>query len=534
MKLIDNQPMFGKDLKYLLVLALLAWLTYSLPSVQASFGTANALDSFASISGIADAGSQTAAAVTGAITLVPQQNAAASPTVDPTVCPAGFVCTPNPKLSVTSTVIGGPSPEVVSYRFNLAGVDRIQLMLSANNGTASVPGFTAHVNGSRDNALGQTTINTHGQTIAEWQVVFTNKTGKDVLIGLKAVGYSGGKQVGADADALTIPGVPSSTFCPFGYTCTPAQSNAQANLSVDPSSPLAQTVAVTDTTNNQYLGLPVLVFDVGAQNSNLNLKSVAVHFNVSSGSGSLSAAYLYQGSTLVSSASVVNGTATFAPITVGTNGAAIPVNTTVPYTVKVDVSNIGANGIAIAAAMDNTNLIASDSNGSTATTVGMAAGNVITVVKGGPAFSIAGVPTITKMNTITDQKGNSTSTYAATFNVQVTAVGSNVDMGLPSFVKGPAFNPSSFTVKKNGAPASQPMLVSYAAPAGAVVGLDGTYFTVARNQTVTVPVVVTFIVPNAGANVYSVQELSAQWIAPGGFTTVVNLPNTPAWITSSI
>ncbi|MBU6232431.1 peptidoglycan-binding protein, partial [Patescibacteria group bacterium] len=42
--------------------------------------------------------------------------------------------------------------------------------------------------------------------------------------------------------------------------------NAQANVSLDPASPLVSAVPVTDTTNNQYLGLPVLTFDVNAQN----------------------------------------------------------------------------------------------------------------------------------------------------------------------------------------------------------------------------------------------------------------------------
>ena len=54
--------------------------------------------------------------------------------------------------------------------------------------------------------------------------------------------------------------------------------NAQANISLDASSPLANSVPVTDTTNNQYLGLPVLVFDVNAQNDTLHLHDVKVSF----------------------------------------------------------------------------------------------------------------------------------------------------------------------------------------------------------------------------------------------------------------
>ena len=87
-----------------------------------------------------------------------------------------------------------------------------------------------------------------------------------------------------------------------GLTINPSLTdNAQANVSLDSASPLAASVPVTDTTNNQYLGLPVLIFDVNAQNDTLHLHDVKVRF-ATSGTGSIGAAYLYQGSTAVQSA----------------------------------------------------------------------------------------------------------------------------------------------------------------------------------------------------------------------------------------
>jgi len=115
--------------------------------------------------------------------------------------------------------------------------------------------------------------------------------------------------------------------------------SATANISLDGSSPLTGSVGVTNTTQGQYLGLPVMVFDVNANGDTLHLHSVSVGIQ-NTGSGTVSAAYLYQGSTPISSASIINGIATFQNISDGTPGAGIPVNTTVPFTVKVDVSGL--------------------------------------------------------------------------------------------------------------------------------------------------------------------------------------------------
>jgi len=114
-----------------------------------------------------------------------------------------------------------------------------------------------------------------------------------------------------------------------------------ASLSLDAVSPLTQTVAVTNTSAGLYLGLPVLVFDVNAQGDNMHLHSLTVNINTAgSTGGAVSAAYLYRGATPIMSTSIVNGQANFGNIPDGTLGATIPVNTTLPYTVKVDVTGL--------------------------------------------------------------------------------------------------------------------------------------------------------------------------------------------------
>ena len=119
-------------------------------------------------------------------------------------------------------------------------------------------------------------------------------------------------------------------------------SGVSATLSLDASTPQTQSVNVTNTTQGQYLSLPVVVFDVSAQGGTLHLHNILADI-VSSGNGFVNAAYLYQGSTLISSTAVTNNQANFS-ISDGTAGASIPVNTTVPYTIKVDVSGLSASG----------------------------------------------------------------------------------------------------------------------------------------------------------------------------------------------
>ena len=202
--------------------------------------------------------------------------------------------------------------------------------------------------------------------------------------------------------------------------------NAIANISTNSASPQTASVPVTDTTNGQILQLPVLVFDVGSQNDSLHLRQVQVAIS-GSGTGTTTAAYLYQGATQISSAAVSAGVATFSNIVNGTAGASIPVNTTVTYTIKVDVTGVTSSSVTVTPSLvvANTTVLASDD--STVTTKnGSAPGFTTTVLGKGPAFSLASAPVATVTGTNQSGSTNSTSTVTATFNVNVQAIGSNV------------------------------------------------------------------------------------------------------------
>ena len=315
-----------------------------------------------------------------------------------------------------------------------------------------------------------------------------------------------------------------------------ASSNSAAQISLDVNSPLANNVPADNLVAGTYLGLPVLIFDVNAEGDNLHLRTVTVNI-AESGAGNVPAAYLYQGSTPIASASVINGTATFA-IPDGTLGATIPGYTSVPYTIKVDVTGVVATGSETVAASLGTNQIIFSSADEGVPAYGSAQGNTIGVAGAGAMFNLSGEPSITKVVASQDQNGNATDTYTATFNVTVTAVGESVVFGLPSSGNAAfADDASLVAVYKNGVSDSlsayNPM-VAYSQPVNTTLSPDGTSFTLGINQSVTIPVTYSFQVRNPGTNVYAILIKAIKW-SVNGVPVTTSLTNQPAiWMTDSI
>jgi hypothetical protein len=295
---------------------------------------------------------------------------------------------------------------------------------------------------------------------------------------------------------------------PFGQGLIVNQSQvigASANVSLDSASPLNSSVGVTNTTQGTYLALPVMVFDVNAQGDNLHLHSATVGISSTNGSA-ITAAYLYQGSTPISSASISNGIATFLNITDGTAGASIPVNTTVPFTVKVDVSGLTGVSASTTITASTTSLTIYNSLDSNVSVSGSAKSNSIAVFGTGPVFSLASTPTIVKNNITPGGSSTTTFQYVATFNINAMSVGQNTIFGLPSGVPSFGTSTASAIVYANGVPNSSiPLVVSYSQPTNTTISTDGNYFSLGQNQNVTIPVTYSFTVSNPGANTYAVQ-----------------------------
>jgi len=207
---------------------------------------------------------------------------------------------------------------------------------------------------------------------------------------------------------------------------------SQVNVSLDGNTPPVNAVPVTDTTNGNYLGLPVMIFDVLAQNDNMHIHNLVIKFT-SNATSSITAAYLYQGSTLLTSAAVnsSNGTATFSNLPdSGTGSAIIPINTSQAYTIKADITNVKATPLTVTAAFQSSGSTFYNSTDGTANTVnGSALANTITVLGTGPGLVLNTAPAAAVQGTNVDGSTNSatsTAVVSANFNINVTAVGSNV------------------------------------------------------------------------------------------------------------
>ncbi|GEM_PF-6649349 len=304
----------------------------------------------------------------------------------------------------------------------------------------------------------------------------------------------------------------------------------QALLSLDSATPITSTVQVTDTTDNRYLGLPVLVFDLKAANIPVTIKNIIVH--VASPIGSISTlnatAYLYQGSTLMQTAIVQNGVIDFGNIPDGTVGNTVPANATVAYTVKIDITGIGkGSGFKVSAYVNSTDvqLYQANSFSTNIAVTGSAQGNTITVANinaqttASILANIMGSPETNANVSSSDQYGNSTTTYTTVFNVYVQAVGRDVYLSLPASGL-PAFSTlsTSAVIYKNGVPdnlANYPSLkVNYSTPSQVALQ-NGKFFIIPQGVTVTIPVVYTFQVANAGANSYRMSLIGLNYINSG-------------------
>jgi len=508
-------------------------------------------------------------------------------------CPAGYTCTLNPG-TVQQPVIGGPAaittpgvPGILSVtpgplstsvlnvgqtmvpvvairnqaQYSDIAIQSVTLDLGTNttayNKVYSKLYVTDGTNILASVPLNASTVVQNGNDyvvgLAGFNFVVAHGTYRDLIIKADLYGAIDSTYLTSSwpisVPAQSVRGVDGAGVNLYGPLTAFAQSitinkslvdNAQANVSLDAASPLVASVPVTDTTNNQYLGLPVLIFDVNAQNDNLHIHNLAVSIaTTTAGAGSVNAAYLFQGSTQIMSAGVSNGVATFNNITDGTAGASIPVNTTVPYTVKVDVTGVtgvaGPYGI-VASVVPGSSTIYNSIDGNAVIT-GSALGNAQTVNSAGPMFTLVGAPTISKTNVGAGGATTSTFQYTASFNVQVQAVGTDVTFGLPGTTT-PAFSTVLADVYTNGADtgtvAASSGVVSFSQPTNTTAVGANTGFVVTRNSTVTIPVTYSFTINGTSANTYAVQLQGINWKAGllNGPTTF--MANQVQWRTSAI
>lgn len=300
--------------------------------------------------------------------------------------------------------------------------------------------------------------------------------------------------------------------------------SATVTVSTNSGTPAPQQVICTSNTDEDECdGLEVLRADFKAEKDNVTVTDLVVDVNMTGAdTATATTAYIYDGSALVGSASLVELT--------GTNSATfsdidwvIPSGTTKTLSVKLDIRDAKAAANNFAADIDTADVTAENASGAAITESGSATGKTIVIRKIGPEISVVsksittnGVPQGSPAVSLT-----STSTMAATFNIKIKAAGGallfgNVASGTPLF----ASSTASFKVYRNGSHdatiSSNATSTSYNIPSTCVSGGTNSC-ELAEGAEVTIPV--TFQIQGrtvAGAaltagSVYSVQFSGIQW-----------------------
>jgi hypothetical protein len=311
-------------------------------------------------------------------------------------------------------------------------------------------------------------------------------------------------------------------------TATPAASLVDAaslQLSTDSATPVTGAVVATGgSSSNQQDLFPILTFDLFAQKDNIQVTDVAMTFAKTGSTPLVTAttttAYLYDGSTLLGSASVTSastGIATISNIT----GLWINKDSTKVLTVKTDLRNASTTAAVLSVSIANTQVTALNTQGSIITPSGSAQSNSFTVRNKGPLLTLVGTPTIVKSATGISNN-TSTSTVTATFNFQIQALGSDLYFGTQA--ASTTFGFGTYVGGASAAVAGVASTTSWVIPSTGVVttGLPGVQvaFKLQQNNTVTIPVTFYFegkttTGASVAGNTYAVQFNSLAWSTTG-------------------
>ncbi|MDE1874684.1 MAG: peptidoglycan-binding protein [Patescibacteria group bacterium] len=311
--------------------------------------------------------------------------------------------------------------------------------------------------------------------------------------------------------------------------------SAQLLLSTDAANFLpADVVAASGSNDNQYDKLPLLAFDVRAQKDTVEITDLTATIN-GTGVATATAAYLYDGSTLLGSASVNanTGVASFTNINYW-----VPQDTTKVLTLKADIRSAGSSVSTFKAVVAASGPSAQNSQGSTVNPSGSATGNTFNVRSVGPVFTLNSA-SISKSATAS-QNNYSTSTADATFNLTIQAVGGDIYFGQQA-----ASSTFGFGIYENGVKTTitDASSTAWSVPSNGAVttGLTNAAFKISQNNSVTMPIDFIFegrtsggsLVPTAS---YAVGLESVNWsTTDGGASNTSNfMSGQTAWRTSAV
>ncbi len=303
--------------------------------------------------------------------------------------------------------------------------------------------------------------------------------------------------------------------------------NATLQVSTNSSTPDDMEVVCNDNADEDECdALELLRVDFEAEDDDVTLTDLVVDIlrggDTSSATGTT--AYLYDGSTLLGSATVAGTAAGVMSATFDDIDFMINEDSTETLTVKMDVVDVLAAQTTWTADIDTADVTAENSEGDSITESGSAQGETISVRKVGIEVSLVSKSVTTSGVAQSDTSTNlSTSTLTATFNIKVKAVGGDVLLGTvasgtPVF----ASSTTSFKVYRNGTYdgliTAGATSTSYSIPS-ACSSTGTNTCELSENEEVTIPVTFQIIgrtvagISLTRGSVYSIGFEGLQWIA---------------------
>jgi hypothetical protein len=310
--------------------------------------------------------------------------------------------------------------------------------------------------------------------------------------------------------------------------------SASLQVSLSANTPrTTEVIAADGATDDELDEVTLMTFDLKADKDDVLVTDLVATLTTA-GAASASTTYLYDGSTLIGSASVTTDTATFSNI-----DYTVPNGTTKTLTLKADIRNADATATTITSrvAAGAGGIVAENSIGDSVAESGSAIGNDLIVRNAGPQFSL-----VSKSITYTPSQGfaGATSTARATFNVRVRAIGGDVIFGTQAASTTFAFQ--TYVGGEASSLSGVASTTSFTTPSGVITsGLSaGQSFKLTENNEVTVPVDFLFEGRTAAGaliatNSYAVGLENIKWSINGNDTQTTSfMTGETDWRTSTI
>ncbi len=233
---------------------------------------------------------------------------------------------------------------------------------------------------------------------------------------------------------------------------------ATLNVSLNSSSPKKNDIfATAGASENELDKATLAVFDLKAEKDDVKITDMDISV-VKTGSGGANASttvYLYEGSTEVDNASLVNSGANGSTFTFSDLDYVIPKDTTKVLTIKADIRSANgtvANFVAAASTTGTNAIVTENTQGDSVTESGSATGYTIGVRNQGLEVALVSKSITTSGVPQTSGSNNpSTSTMTANFNFKVKAIGAAQMLGLTQSTSSPfVSSTTSFDIYRNG------------------------------------------------------------------------------------